>query len=281
MSFWTFIFIFFCSFIPIRVGRKIYNKKSSFESTVFGLFLIIGGIALMGYSIYKYFIYDYTEEIEKAIVKHDFEEAHELLFEMSQLSSETKVIDYKTGASKYSIASDNVLKAEITFLVNSRDKESSDRLISLIADLPIEASPSIGTTDDSSTQRKNEAYSVYVGKFNARCDDILNSAISTGNRYLAERILMMYKPTLKRELEESNFFSTDAYKYTYSNEMQIAARKRFEEAVRAGVFNDYNSDEISFQSSNVDLNINNIEPGGSYGTSGSNIYGHDLNSIIR
>lgn len=280
MSFWTFIFIFFCSFIPIRVGRKIYNKKSSFESTVFGLFLIIGGIALMGYSIYKYFIYDYTEEIEKAIVKHDFEEAHELLFEMSQLSSETKVIDYKTGASKYSIASDNVLKAEITFLVNSRDKESSDRLISLIADLPIEASPSIGTTDDSSTQRKNEAYSVYVGKFNARCDDILNSAISTGNRYLAERILMMYKPTLKRELEESNFFSTDAYKYTYSNEMQIAARKRFEEAVRAGVFNDYNSDEISSQSSNVDLNINNIEPGDSYGTSGSNIYGHDLNSII-
>lgn len=264
MSFWTFVFMAFGAIVLMVIGTNIYDGDKN-DSTAgkekndgCGIILIaclflFGGLALMGYSIYKYFIYDYTEAIEEAIVKHDFEEAHELLFEMSQLSSETKVIDYKTGVSKYSIASDNVLKAEITFLMNSRDKESSDRLISLIADLPIEASPSVGTTDESSTQSKNEAYSVYVGKFNARCDDILNSAISTGNRYLAERILTMYKPTLKRELEESNFFSADVYKYSYSNEMQIAARNRFEDAVRSGIFKDYQSNGTSTENTNVDL----------------------------
>lgn len=295
MSFWTFIFMFCGSYIPCWIGMKIFefeekdnaDKKEGKTGCVaifFACLFMFGGLSMIGYSIYKYFIYDYTEAIEEAIVEHDFEEAHELLFEMSQLSSETKEEDFLSGEkykSKYTIASEKVLKAEVTFLMNSRDKESSDRLISIIGNLPIEASPTVGITHDSQTQKNNEAYSIYVGKFNAQCDDILNSAISTGNRYLAERILTMYKPTLNRELEESNFFSTDAYKYSYSNEMQIAARKRFEEAVKAGVFNNYKSDGTSSQSSNVDLSINNIESGDLFGTLDSSIYGQNLNSIIR
>lgn len=138
--------------------------------------------------------------------------------------------------SKYKLAFDKVFKSELTYLLNQGDRQASDRLISLVGNLPIEATPTIGITDNKQTQKKNEDYSRYAGKFNGICDDILNNAISTGNKYLAEKILVLYKPTLVRTLEESNLFSTDAYRYTYTNEMQIAARKRFDEAVHTGAF---------------------------------------------
>ena len=239
MTFWTFIFVCAFGILLIYIGGVILDNSKSGVGNIAGLLFILSGLSTVGYGIYKYFIFDYSEAIEKAIVKHDYEKAHELLFDMSQLSSETKDQDFWSGKkykSKYTIAYEKVFKSELTYLLNQGDKESSDRLISLMGDLPIEATPTIGITDEKETQEMNENYSVYVGKFNGICDDVLHNSISTGNRYLAEKILILYKPTLTRTLEESHFFSTDAYRYSYSNEMQVAARKRFDEAVRMGVF---------------------------------------------
>ena len=237
MTFWTFVFVCAFGIGLIVVGSQIIDQKKM--GCLIGGILFLAGLSAIGYGIYKYFIFDFSEAIEKAIVKHDYEKAHELLFDMSQLSSETKDQDFWSGKkykSKYTIAYEKVFKSELTYLLNQGDKESSDRLISLIGDLPIEATPTIGITDEKETQEMNEDYSVYVGKFNGICDDVLHNSISTGNRYLAEKILTLYKPTLTRTLEESHFFSTDAYRYSYSNEMQVAARKRFDEAVRMGAF---------------------------------------------
>lgn len=254
MSIWMFIILLGIGFGVGAIGNGFLGKegeKTSNGCILTGWIFILGGLSIIGYGFYKCFIFDYSEAIEKAIVKHDFEKAHELLFEMSQESEETKEIydlwEGKRKKSKYTISLEKVFRAELTYLLNFKDKESSDRLIALIANLPIEATPIVGTTNNEETQEKNEEYSIYAGKINGICDDVLNTAISSNNKYLAEKILLMYKPTLVRDLKESNFFSTNAYTYSYSNEMQIAARKRYEEAVRTGMFND----KTSSQSSNV------------------------------
>ena len=241
MSLWLFIFLCLCAVLPIWIGSAIIDsKKKSIFNIILGWIFVLVGLSIIGYSVYKYFIFDYSKSIDKAIVNHDYAKAHELLLDMSQISSETKDHDFWTPEqkykSKYTIAAEKVFKSELTYLLNQGDRESSDRLISLIGDLPIEATPTIGITDNKETQKRNDAYSVYVGKFNGICDDVLHNAISTGNKYLAEKMLTLYKPTLVRVLEESHIFSTDAYRYTYSNEMQIEARKRFDEAVRAKAF---------------------------------------------
>lgn len=243
MSFWMFTILFGIGIAIIYLGCICIpdnEKNKNVIGTMFSFVLILLGLSVMGYSVYKYFIFDYSKLIEKAIVKHDYERAHELLFDMSQNSKETAEESFwrpgEKFKSKYTIAYEKVLKSELTYLLNHGDKESSDRLISLIGSMPIEATPTIGITNNKDTQRMNEDYSIYAGKINGICDDVLNNAISTGNKYLAEKILSLYKPTLIRALEESHWFSTDSYKYTYTNEMQIAARKRFEAAIESGSF---------------------------------------------
>lgn len=244
MSIWMFIFLCFCSWLVIAMGREILEKTSKRRSNALiffnkslGYLCVFGGVLMIGYGIYQCFIFDYTKAIEKAIVNHDYEKAHELLFDMSQDSGETNEISWGVEhKSNYQIAFEKVFKAEVTYLLNQGDRQASDKLISLVGNLPIEATPTIGITDNKQTQKKNEDYSIYVGKFNGICDDILHNAISVGNKYLAEKILVMYKPTLIRTLEESKFFSTNAYRYVYTNEMQTAAQERFNKAVSTGLF---------------------------------------------
>lgn len=242
ISCWTFLLVLIIGTTLFIIGLIAFNaidkkeKKGGnggcFEFLI-AFVLTFGGCGGTCYTTYKFFTFDYTESIEEALEEYDFEKAHELLFDMSHVDVETN--DF-WGKSKYSIASEKVIKAEISYLINQNTREASDRLIALIGNLPIEANPTIGITTESDTQEQNEEYVRYVGKINGLCDDILFNAISTNNRYLAEKILRMYKPTLTRTLVESKIISSNVYRYDYSNEAMIAAEKRFDEAVKKGTF---------------------------------------------
>jgi hypothetical protein len=240
---WCFLYpigLFACVMGVVGAYLAVFEPEENYKK-----FRIAGGVILFAisigipcYVIYKDFIFDYSVSIGKAVERQDFEKAHDLLIEMSQDSDDAGKGDFWTGRkkSKYTIAYEKVFKAETTYLLNQHNPESSDRLISLISDLPLGATPAIGVTEDSDTQKLNEEYLIYAGKFNSICDDILQNAIGTNNRYLAEKILALYKPSLSKTLTESHLFSANAYKYDYTNEAQVAAHNRFDEAIKAGSF---------------------------------------------
>lgn len=242
ISGWTFLLVLFLGTSLFITGLVMWReidkeeekgKNSGCFSMFIAFVLTFGGCGGTCYTGYKYFTFDYTEAIEEAIEELDFEKAHELLFDMSHIDVETN--DF-WGKSKYSLAFEKVIKAETSYLINQNTQEASDRLIALIGNLPIEANPTTGITTENDTQEQNEEYVIYVGKFNGLCDDVLFNAISTNNRYLAEKILTMYKPTLTRTLVESKILTSNVYRYDYSNEAMIAAQKRFDEAVKSGRF---------------------------------------------
>lgn len=217
--------------------REVDKEEKKGENNgclfIIAFVLTFGGCGGACYTSYKYLTFDYTESIEEALEELDFEKAHELLFDMSHSNVETN--DF-WGKSRYSLTLEKVIKSETSYLINQNTQEASDRLIALIGNLPIEANPTTGITTEKDTQEQNEEYVIYVGKFNGLCDDILFNAISTNNRYLAEKILTMYKPTLTRTLVESKILTSNVYRYDYSNEAMIAAQKRFDEAVKSGRF---------------------------------------------
>ncbi|MEI3462129.1 MAG: hypothetical protein V8Q70_08705 [Bacteroides eggerthii] len=242
ISGWTFLLVLFIG-TTLFIGGLIMWRQIDEEEKKGGnsgclpmltaFILTFGGCGGTCYTSYKFLTFDYIESIEEALEEYDFEKAHELLFDMSHVDVETN--DF-WGKSRYSIAFEKVIKAEISYLINQNTREASDRLIALIGNLPIEANPTIGITTESDTQEQNEEYVIYVGKINGLCDDILFNAISSNNKHLAEKILMMYKPTLTRTLVESKIISSNVYRYDYSNEAMIAAQKRFDEAVKKGAF---------------------------------------------
>ena len=181
---------------------------------------------------------DYTKEIDSAIQGHDFQKAHDLLRE---LKSEPAALWERTDARKYYFSEFNkVVQAEITYLVNEKDQQASDRLIGLINEYPIDSNPATGTTHDSDIIESNDKYNAEVGKFNDYCNQILARAISTENQYLAEAIVNNFKPTLERKKVDTHFIGNDEYDYQYVETDKEKAKKILKEAIKEGKFNNQN-----------------------------------------
>lgn len=81
MSFWTFVFMAFGAIVLMVIGTNIYDGDKN-DSTAgkekndgCGIILIaclflFGGLALMGYSIYKYFIYVFRSVEQPKITRN-------------------------------------------------------------------------------------------------------------------------------------------------------------------------------------------------------------------
>ena len=177
---------------------------------------------------------DYTKEIDSAIQEHDFQKAHDLL---RDLKSEPAALWERADARKFYFSEYNkVVQAEITYLVNEKDQQASDRLIGLINEYPIDSNPAIGTTHDSDIIEGNDEYNAEVGKFNDYCNQILSRAISSNNQYLAEAIINIFKPTLERKKVDTHLFGNDEYNYQYVDTDKDKAKKILKDAIKDGKF---------------------------------------------
>lgn len=177
---------------------------------------------------------DYTKEIDSAIQEHDFQKAHDLL---RDLKSEPAALWERADARKFYFSEYNkVVQAEITYLVNEKDQQASDRLIGLINEYPIDSNPAIGTTHDSDIIEGNDNYNAEVGKFNDYCNQILSRAISSSNQYLAESIINIFKPTLERKKVDTHLFDNDEYNYQYVDTDKDKAKKILKDAIKDGKF---------------------------------------------
>ena len=183
---------------------------------------------------------DYVKEIEEALVEKDFQQANQLLREMKDnpvYQKDESIFNHKTDYPVYVECVNKVIQAEISFLINEGDQQSSDRLVALINEYPIESNPAIGTTHDSDIIEANDRYNAEVGKFNDYCNQILSRAISTKNQYLAEAIVNTFKPTLERKKVDTHFFGNDEYDYKYVYTDKEKAKKILKEAIKNKMFN--------------------------------------------
>ena len=224
------------------MGNK--NKTSEFWDFVGSILILlfIGACFYGCYKVYRWIIPpDYVKEIEEALVEKDFQQANQLLREMKDNSyyQKSNTILGEVEGGGYPIYVENynkVFQAEISYLVNDGDQQSSDRLIALVNEYPIESNPAIGTTHDSDIIEGNDKYNAEVGKFNDYCNQILSRAISTKNQYLAEAIVNNFKPTLERKKVDTHFIGNDEYNYQYVYTDKDKANQILKEAILKGSF---------------------------------------------
>jgi len=153
------------------------------------------------------------------------------------LKSEPAALWERADARKFYFSEYNkVVQAEITYLVNEKDQQASDRLIGLINEYPIDSNPAIGTTHDSDIIEGNDEYNAEVGKFNDYCNQILSRAISSNNQYLAEAIINIFKPTLNRTKVDTHLLGSDEYDYQYVETDKERAKVILKEAIIEGKF---------------------------------------------
>lgn len=182
--------------------------------------LIIGGFILNSYLNSSDRL---GTKIETAVSKKDFNQAHKYLKRIK-------------NPEDYELYADKLFNAEIGYLMNDNTINSSDRIISLVADYGLYGTPVVGVTNVKKVIRNNETYMMEVSKYNQMLDGVLSRAISMRNQYLAEKLLNMYKPTLRKSMSESHLFSKDEYNFEYSNEPKEKAAEVYLEAVREKKF---------------------------------------------
>jgi len=210
------------------------------DSGWWGCFGALIGLVFFGAICYGIYYWlkptDYVEEIEEALIEKDFQHAHQLLRGMKDDNRYLDVWGNSEGYNVYLATFNKVVQAEISYLVNEGDQQSSDRLIALINEYPIVSNPAIGTTHDSDIIEGNDKYNAEIGKFNDYCNQILSRAISTKNQYLAEAIVNNFKPTLERKKVDTHFIGNDEYDYQYVETDKEKAKKILKEAIKEGKF---------------------------------------------
>lgn len=258
----------------------------------------IAFIALFGYWIYRVFFFSYTEAIDKAISKNNFEKAHELLVEMSEDAGETAHIIFSDKPSKYEVAADKLLRPEVVYLIINGEflrienvaaqypdglkklpeiiqsqksniyrqlkkldnmtikslcdyldpselmgkylEETNDQeqILSLLGSLSVKQSKvRVGRIKNKEAYELNQEFIKSVNKYNETCDIVLDYAINTNNKKLANKILLFYKPTLKITLVSDNTFSDDEYLFEYSQVPKNLAKDKLQRAISSGFHN--------------------------------------------
>ncbi len=186
----------------------------------------------------------------------DFDAAREFVEKMKVIktAAESNDDDTKRSALEKSIseAEEYIFSSELNALASMNDPQATTRIILILNEYKVEGTPvTEGTVigndcyinREDYAEGKNDDYKKYmqgVSKFNLKCDRILDIAIACGNKDLAEKILRLirqdatfyYKPSSSSP-EDENY--KDVYAH-YTNESQNAAKKKYEEAVRDGVF---------------------------------------------
>ena len=207
--------------------------------------------------IFKFGGYDSYQEAARA---YDFVAAHKILDELQEdfLSEKSS---YKREKKKdvYDRACDDLFKSEALYLCAKGDKESIDRVVFLLSELPIEgnALPE-GTkyendldfgfhSDDNSQYNQHNLYIKSVRRFNQACNTLVDLSIAQHNYSLAEKVLPLFKSIpfpiedFETDVEASKKAGKTIYKrheMKYSWKEKESAIEKINKAIDDGVFSD-------------------------------------------
>lgn len=191
------------------------------------IFSFIGGLIKIVVSIVIGFIllilissigssWDYDSSIQSALSKNKFKTA--------ELINKCESLFRGVAASENSI---RILNAKIEYLNRHNEKNSSDMVLVLLDKYPMLHSPYIGTSSRSRTERNNEKYNKEASVYNDFLDRVLTNAIAAGNSYLAQRLVIKYRPIIENETKS---FWMGEKEYTYSYYPQEQAQLRLDAA---------------------------------------------------
>lgn len=144
---------------------------------------------------------DDNNSYQEAARAHDFEKAHQILDQIQEdYLSESNSFDKVDKKDKYEKAFDYVFNAEAMYLCARGDKQSIDRIVFLVSEIPVEGTPIIEGTKYKPTMytsykfsESHDIYIRYATRVNQKCDNMIDLAISNHNYYLVEKILPLYK----------------------------------------------------------------------------------------
>lgn len=217
------------------------SNDLKFGCGMFFLFLLLGSIGTILYfnsDTYSLKIMgELAAESKSASMSYDFNKAHERLIQLESLSKNSD-----EGKEIYNEAFDYVFNAEAIFLCAKGDDESINRLVFLLASIPVVgvALPEGFTYNSNvgSVFREHEKYIEYTNRFNQKCDALIDLAIANHNISIAERIIPLFKLTTEplRGLEKDTADKYVEHKIVYINNAKDNAIRKVNKAIKEGVF---------------------------------------------
>ena len=175
--------------------NKPYKKANLNKENMKHNTLLIMAAVLMLSACNPFSSDKYDGDYREACRNLDFEAAHKIL---DKITTKDSWWDGHTPKEDIIAATDYIFNAETLYLTSQNTEEANTRVVYLLSELPIEgrADPEgtkIELTDDMSDDGGFTAYRSYVNRFNSKCLSILNTAISVGNKEVAEKIIPMIK----------------------------------------------------------------------------------------
>ena len=188
----------------------------------------------------------------------DFDAAREYVEKMKEQLAVVKAEgDYKEKEALSELikeAEDYIENEEVQYLASLNEEQANNRIILILNQRPIvglEAAEMVCLGKrvllDEPDDRLNgspvelinfKSYIQWCGNHNSKCSSILNIAIACGNQSLAKKILHCFRPDpeliIKDREKDGNL--KDIYAH-YTKTSIDAAQKKYDEAVKSGVFN--------------------------------------------
>lgn len=143
---------------------------------------------------------------------------------------------------EYYSALDYIYKQEIMYLASVGDEASSNRIVFLLQEVPIEGKCNPGLT--SWFGEDEDAYIEAIKHYNDLCNTTLDLAISQGNKSLALKIIRLYKQNVEiiegdntGKIKVNGTIVDDSHFYLKFNDIDKEhAQAKFDEAVSSGAF---------------------------------------------
>ncbi len=204
---------------------------------------------------------DYDMDYNKACADNDYEAAHVILNKLREkaLKSGWSYGEWLNGNHmddyrNYEMADIAIFKEEASFLMGLDDPSAENRIIKLIIETPIDGiAMSEGFIySDEAYHIKSKNYGdagVYarcIYRFNQKCDIAIELSILFKNKSLAKRVLALYKDNIYAHAADyDETISVKGKKVVlhetgyawYDTTDKDAAQKKYDEAVKNGVFN--------------------------------------------
>lgn len=149
---------------------------------------------------------------------------------------------YREYVDAYINARDFVFNSEVQVLISMKNDDASDRVLYLLNSLQMKGTElpegyvgedaCMEIVDGACRTRDFAWYCESVNSFNKKCIQTMELSISSGNKYLADKVLNMVKKT---PISEKKGYHE--YEVRYSNKDKEKIKKLYDEAVKSGAFN--------------------------------------------
>lgn len=201
---------------------------------------------------------------QTACSKGDFDAARDYIGKLKEqlvvVKAEGDYSEIKAFSDLIQEAEEYVANEELQYLASLNDEQANNRIILILNQRPIEGLEAAEKTclgkhvfkahmeDPKSYSTPDELkkfykYIEWCGNHNSRCSSILSIAIACGNQGLAQKILHSFRsdPEIQSvhclpAKDEYYEFFFDVYAH-YTNSSKENAQKKYDEAVKSGVFN--------------------------------------------